>query len=639
MAKNVFEFIKTEENAYDALPVAVVDNYEWSMPEHIKTTVLYKNNQFLTGKADDKPFKNIILPILRLHYRAEGFDVKDIKLFVNNTDDYYKSFLIEKFHEKWARDNKIDTFIDEMVETYVDFGGVLVKDVNQERPEVVKWQTIAFCDQTDILSGPIAIKHFYSPDQLKAMEKQGWGNTANGATISIDELITLSQNSKEPDVSKGKKTQTPGKYIKIYELHGTFPEWWLEKPNDEPNAPPDDKDPETKYVGQIHIIGFYKKENGDKQFVTLFKGKEKELPFKLKLRDPIHGRALGLGAAEELFEPQVWTNKNMIYIQQMLEAASKIILKSTDPSIAAKHPNGLKDLDNLEIIDLAENTELAQVDTRPINLEAFSSAVQAWEVHAKEVGSATGAVAGDQNRDHRAFNTVALIIQQGLAIHDYRKGQLATFLDEIYKDWVIPYIAKEITKGQEFLSELSLDELQSIAENLVTCQVNDFIKEKILNGEVIDDQAVEQMKQQVRDQFMKGGNKRFIKILEGELASAPIDVEVSIANKQKDLPAVVEQLTKIFQQVIANPDILNDPRLAKIFNQILENSGFSPIDFYSKPAPQQNQQNANRVSESISFKDLPPDGKVQMAAQAGIKIAPAPPSAAPQPVAQKVAAK
>ncbi len=38
-----------------------------------------------------------------------------------------------------------------------------------------------------------------------------------------------------------------------------------------------------------------------------------------------------------------------------------------------------------------------------------------------------------------------------------------------------------------------------------------------------------------------------------------------------------------------------------------------------------NGQNQNKVSESISFKDLPPDGQQQMAQQAGITIAPPPP--------------
>src|SRR4030042_3336953 len=152
--EDIFSFIKNEESAYQTLPITVAEGYEWSMYKHIKLSLLYKVSQFETGNSDDKPFKNIVRPILNLQYRAERFDVKDIVLFVNEAKNYYKSFLIKKYHEKWARENEIDTFIDDLVESYVDFGGTLIKDVNDVKPEVVPMQRIAFCDQTDILSGP-----------------------------------------------------------------------------------------------------------------------------------------------------------------------------------------------------------------------------------------------------------------------------------------------------------------------------------------------------------------------------------------------------------------------------------------------------------------------------------------------------
>jgi len=147
MADTIFELIKREESAYQALPVAIVENYEWHMFEHIKKTILYKNSQYSSGNSDDKPFKNIIRPILNLQYRATGFDLKDIVLFVNDAQKYFMSFLVKKYHEMWARQNKMDDFIDDMVEAYCDFGGVLVKDIGQKRPEVVPWARIAFCDQ------------------------------------------------------------------------------------------------------------------------------------------------------------------------------------------------------------------------------------------------------------------------------------------------------------------------------------------------------------------------------------------------------------------------------------------------------------------------------------------------------------
>src|SRR3990167_7358834 len=219
MTNDIYSYILEQEVAF-RLPVRIMENYEWSAYEHINTTVLYKNSTYKTGKDDNKPFKNINRPILNLQYRAEGFDVKDIVLFINDKYKYFKSFLVKKYHEIWARLNNLDTFIDEMVESYVDFGAALAKDVNKIRPEIVPLQRLVFFDQTDILSGPICEKHFYAPDQLKEMEKKGWKN--------IEDVIVLSKQEKQ-DNSMGKvQIKTPGKYIEVYEIHGVFPDAWLD---------------------------------------------------------------------------------------------------------------------------------------------------------------------------------------------------------------------------------------------------------------------------------------------------------------------------------------------------------------------------------------------------------------------------
>ena len=347
MAKDIFDFITQEEVAYQTLPIAVAENYEWNMAKHVNTTTLYKNSQYLSGKDEDKPFKNIIRPILNLQYRSEGFDVKDIVLFVNDSEKYFMSFLVKKFHEKWARENKIDTFIDKMVESYVDYGGALVKNVNDVKPEVVPLQSIAFCDQTDILSGAIGIKHFFAPDQLMDMASKGWGNPKHGATASLSEIITLAQDYKIDNSQDKKKSKTPGKYIEVYEVHGMFPDEWLENPNEtEIGETLDQENAEKTYTRQIHIVTFLKDSNNNKKGITIFKGKESESIFKLILRDEIYGRALGFGGAEELFEPQVWINYDVIRMKGMLDIASKVIYQTSDSAFANR--NKTSDLENGE---------------------------------------------------------------------------------------------------------------------------------------------------------------------------------------------------------------------------------------------------------------------------------------------------
>jgi hypothetical protein len=604
--KDVFAFIQAQETAYKR-PIHITDSWDWSMADHIRLSVLYKNSQLSTGNPGGlKPIKNITRPILNLQYRAEGFDVKDITIFVDDSKEYYKSLLIRKFHEKWALENAMDTFIDSLVESYVDFGGTLIKDVNDVKPEVVPLQSIAFCDQTDILSGPIGIKHFYSPDQLLDMADKGWGDTANGATATLQETITLAREKKKTNPD-GTITDTPGKYIEVYEIHGNMPKRFL-VPSDSTGT----------YVTQLQIACFYDKVNGEKGNITLYRAEETKSPFKFIARDAVYGRALGFGGAEELFEPQVWINYDQIRKQALLDAAAVTILKSTDPAVAQK--NKVRDMENLEIIELAPNTDISQVDTFPRNAAIFDKSVEEWEAHAQQMGAANDSIMGKPPASGTPFRLQELVAQEAHSLHDYRRGKLATFVDEIYRDWVIPRIVKEITQGTEFLAELDLDELQYVADALVTCETNDKIKQlvlsgKLASGDVIDPQLIEGYRQIVQSEFKKKGNKHFIQILKGEFKDLSVGVRTNVAGKQKDLAAKVDKLTNVFRTIVANPYILQSPPIAQLFNKIIEASGLDPIDLHGFQAP---MMPTRRMTETIDYADLKPEDQKAMLQLAGI---------------------
>lgn len=575
MYKNIYDLVAKEEAIYKSTKVPIVENYEWGMFEHIQTTILYKNSQFKTGNSDDKPFKNITRPILNLHYRAEGFDVKDIVIYVNDKYKYFKSFLVRKFYEKWARLNKLNEFIDEFIESIIDFGGVLVKKYpNDPRPRVVQLSSLAFVDQTDMLSGTICEKHFFSPEQLREKKNQGWEN--------IDEVIVLAQNVKKESLTRGeiKETQTPGKYIEVYEVHGVFPRAWLEGKDTELSA-----DNEFEDVRQLHIITFYKDTQGNYKGITLFKGKEKKLPYKVFKRDPIHGRALGFGAAEELFEPQVWTNWSVITKKAMLEQASKVIYQTSDETFRNK--NTITNLDNGEVLIHRPNEPVAQVNTVPANITLFDRFINEWGENAKQIGAANEAIMGETPPSGTPFKLQELITSEAHSLHEYRKGKFAEYMDEIHRDWIIKDLAKEIIKDQEFLADIDFEDMIAIADNLVMCEANKIIKEKILSGEIPDKEEIEAMKNSIRERFMKS-NKKFIQIFKEEFKGVELDVHTNIAGKQKNLSSMVDKLVNVFRQIIATPNVLNDPRMAKLFNQIIEASGLSPIDFYY-PMPQASQ--------------------------------------------------
>lgn len=570
---DIYGFITREETNYRR-PIPLTDAWDWSMYDHVRLSFLYTNSQLSTGKSDFKPVKNITRPILNLQHRTEDIELKDVQIYIDDPDKYHLSFLVKKYHDDvFVKEYDLDTYFDELNISRIDYGGGLSKQLNKPCPEVVPLQSIAFCDQTDMLSGPIGIKHYYSPDQLLEMQKVGWGNEANGATISIPDLIALSRENKEDDNSNKQVATTPGRYIKVYEVHGNLPKSFA-----------DYGDTSGEYETRLFICAFYQKKNStEKQGVILYTAPEKESPFKLIKRDPVYGRALGFGGAEELFEPQVWVNYDMIRMQDMLDAASKTILKATGPEssiIATK--NKIKDAKNLQIIDVGSG-DIGQVDTFPRNLALFERSIAEWEAHAQQMGAANDSIMGETPKAGTPFKLQELVTAESHGLHEYRRGQFAKHIEEIYNDWIIPYIQRKITQEVTFLSELSTEELEWVADRLATNEINNRIKARILNGEVVTPEEQQAATQFIKDTFKKTGNKQFLTILKGEFAKVPISVKVSVAGKSKNLSTMTDKLVNIFRFIFANPQgfaqIMQLPGMSKTFNQILEYSGLSPVDF------------------------------------------------------------
>lgn len=579
---DIYELCKTEQTAFQTRGVAVTDGWEWSMYNHCKYSLLMKNSQFpmTQTKMGERPNKNIIRPILNVAYRSEGFDVKDIEPFVNDVDNYYKSLLVRKKHHKWARANDLDTAIDESVETYVDYGGVLVKKSKNARPEIISWQQVAFCDQTDILSGTIALKHSYSIDQLKDTIKDlGWYEEA------VNSVITNARTVKANSQSHNDEQKVPDKHVEVFEVHGTFPEDWLKKDEtqySDYNAKLD----ADKFSKQLHIITYKTDEKGVKTGVCLFKGPEPVSIFKFLKRDPIFGRALGFGGVEELFEAQIWTNNSMIHMQEMLKQASKIIYQTADTGFTTR--NNTKNAQNGEVFVHEENMPATLMNNQAINLPSFEKAVIDWEVHARTTGSAQDAQLGTSPSSGTPFALQNLVVQTGQSLHKYRQGKIATFWGEIYRDWILPDFVEELNRGDKWVDDLSVEELQGLVENVMNNSFNDYVKKLVLSDNIVDPEQIALQKDQFKKDFMKNSRK-FLELVKGELKSIPIDVEVNIAGKQKDLSGMVDKLTEIWKTIFANPQgfvqTMQIPGASKAFGEMLEFSGLNQMDFSNVQLP------------------------------------------------------
>ena len=593
-----FAYITSEENNWKTARVPLTRNKDWSMFEHIERCTAVANGWYFSGKNDgNRPYDDIVTPIINVAFRSEGFDVKDIVPYVNDAQEYYKSFLIQKVHPRWARDNELDTFIDDVVETSIIYDLVLVKNVNNARPEVVDLKTLAFCDQTDVMAGPICIKHQYTPAEMVDF-KGKWNSD------KVDLAITLAVAEIEVSIAGDRKVKTPGKYVEVYELRGSLPAVWLD-----PTAPKD------TYVPQMQVVCYYNDKDGVKQGITLYEGKDKKLSdnFKALKIDRIRskGRACGRSVVESLFEPQVWNNYSAIKIKALLDSALNVFITDSEEVGNQK----LSELKTNTIIKQEKGASTQLLNAPLQNLTAFTNQQQKLTTDARIIGSASEGALGVAPASGTPFALQNLVVQQGQGLHEYRQGKIATFFaDVLYRDWILSYLVADMNQGKKFSEELTLDEMIEVSDTIATNQANKVIIQKMFNGEVVTQENKDLLVNFYKDGFKKGGNRKFFKILKGELKDIPMDVYVNIVGKQKNLSQNADKLSNLIMNMVKFGVPFS--ALAKPFNELLEDSGLSPIDFTQITAPaQQSQQNAQNPQQPQQMPPPAPQGQPQPSQQ------------------------
>jgi hypothetical protein len=606
---NIFRYIDERRNDFDRQ--IDVNGWPWSFREHIRQTFFYKHGRLLNGNDEDTPVKNITRPLLNLQYRAEDIDVKDVLIYVDDPKDFHLSFLVKKYHDDvFIPESGIDDFIDELKQQKIDYGVGIAKKRIDAKPDVMPLESVVFCDQTNILSGPIGFLHNLAPHELLEKKEVGWGNPNNGATISLEELVMFAEASKS-QTQDNINNNTPGVYIEVIEIHGPLPTQFL-----------DDSEPDGTYTYQMQIVGFYKDDKGNKHGVILYRKKSKPGNIEIVQRDKIFGRCAGFGAAEEVFENQVWTNNDVIRIKEMLDAASKVILQTTDSALAARHPTGLKNLDNLALLQLDDGKQIGQIDLSPRSMALFEKSLASWQEHAERTSGATEALMGESPASGTPFALQEFVAREGKGLHDYRRKKYARDLERMYKNWFIPHIIEKITQGTRFLSELSTDELRSVAKAMAIKATNDITRKATLGrmeqflqtGEIAGDpnEEIQQRRANFEEQLMQD-NRKFIEILKGDFNKKPLRVKVSVAGASKNIAQMTSGLVNIFRQIISNPQgfqqMMAIPEMANNFNQILELSGFSPLRFTPTFLPQAQEKTPARATPELEGEALA--GKVE----------------------------
>jgi len=580
---NIFSFVREQRQSYKTDKVTIVDGLDFNQHDTLKTIELYYNSKFESGNKDslgrEKPFYNINKFRVKLATRATDLDVKDIRIESEYSTGYARSFLLSKENQVWMKEVMMGKILNLLGHTRAKYGGVLVKKTEHNDKlelHIVPWKDTV-TDQTDILKGVIIERHFYTPSELMAMD---------GVWNNVLEAVKTAEADKDDDNEHDQK-KTPGKYIEVWEVHGDLPIAYLKKEGEKIK----DSDWYT-YKSQVHILAGvdgFTKENGKitEHGLTLFSGPEKESPYKFLAWDKVDGRALGVGVVEDSFEAQVWTNDALLKEKDAVEIGSKVLFKTSDKKVGR---NILTEMENGDIITLTEGKDFTTVNTLTNALPEFQNLRNMWKEQADKATSAFEVNTGDNLPSGTPYRLGAILNQEANSEFNYRREEAGLFIEEIYNDWVMPYLAKKLKKGHTLAAEFSKDELDQIDDAFVSKLLMDEILKKREQGILVSREAVDAEYQRLRQEMMQTKNHRYIKVPDDYYKDLKYKVSVIVTNEAKNKSVMLESASNILQTIAKlGPAIQQDKRIKKLLDKIMEWVGISPIEINDAELPSQAQ--------------------------------------------------
>ena len=574
--QDIFQYITTEESKFQTDKIQIGTNWQWNMKEFVQMVFHLKHGVFFSGENDwMRAFKNVMDIVLGNAKVAEDIELKDVVFFSESANGRVASFFFKKYHDEvYSKKYDLDELFDEITESDVDYGGVIVDTMSKERPTVVPLTKVAFCDQTDMLGGPISIKMYLSPSKLKKMEKNGWFNPKNGADGSAEELVILASQDKAPEGGQlgAQKNIVTGKAIEVYITRGDLPETYLREDGDN-----------EKIIPQLHIDAFYTTKKNKRQGFTIYKKESSEDTLEYFTSEKVEGRGLGFGQGERMLHPQIWTNFFEIHKTQMLQAGAKTPIITDDETFTNR--NKIQDMENLEVAVVKEGRSMKLLETvSPTNVNLYQNAVNSWFEYAQYAGSAFDPMMGKEATSGTTFRGQNQVVQQGKGPHDRRRGKRAKFIEHLYRVRILKDIKREILSGKKFLATLSGEEMDWVSEQLAINAWNDEVKNRVLGEGEFQDGEMEAFIEQKKAEFRKKGNQHLLEVLKDEFDDVEMSMGINVAGKQKDLAAMSDKILSIIQFAMANPQgfeqIMKMPSMADNMDTILEYSGVNPSSFY-----------------------------------------------------------
>jgi hypothetical protein len=551
---------------YEQGTITISGDIEFSMHKTVRQITHYILSRYMDGQNDKntnlrKPFRNIGNAIVDLEWRAKNIDRKSIEAHATDGDHLF-SLIVNKELQQWMKDNNFGKTIDDYQRKKSEYGSVLLKKTETADEliiEPVKWDHTVV-DPRDIAGGPKIDRHYLTALELKK-KADAWTEVDADGVSNIDLAIAAAKKDK---TNKGENR------IEIWDIEGEFE--YSDLYDDE------DKNDEIALYNIIVAVVANKK-------FCLYKAKLKESRYKHDARKAVEGRDMGLGVWEEVFEPQISTNENVIDEREAMSLGGKVVIKTNKKNL----PTGAA-LVNGEVIELEADEFLDTISLAPQTLPQFQNTIDAWFVNTQRDQSAYPGMTGEEPKASTPALSLQLQAAQGASIFNKRRDQDGFLLLDVIVDWVISFVVKKINKDHTLTAAYSPKELEMLDEAIKTFVTNTHSKAAMLSpamlkpgmpfGTTPEDRMM--VGANVQDQLNKDGKKRTLHVPKGFITLDRIDKKVrfDITDEMMDDQRRINALATALGQLPPG-----DPQRSALVAEMMEISGVSAASFPVNGAP------------------------------------------------------
>lgn len=624
MKESIHSFIRKAIDNYEKTNPELVDGLDYNMATILREVEFMSNNRYTKGDKDEndqyKPFFNITTRLVNNQKVAEDIDRKDMHITTDNPNYAGRVFLLNKFNQTWMRKAKFARVLNDWTETRGKYGGVLIKRTEGNGElylDIVDWHNV-IVDQIDISSGAIIENKYYTPAELiKEGKQRGWKRDA------VLEAIKLYTEEDQEDMLRGgsssRKKEAISGYVLVRECYAILPKTYI--PTDREYTEED----EHEYVMQLHVVAGSEivSDKGEDRGTILFQGEISEAPYKyLPYRKrSVKGTELGVGIIEEAKHAQIWTNYGALSQKNALDYGSKVVMQTASKQYKGK--NVLTDFKNGTILDHEEGKPFTSVDMTPAGMAYLQNWIIQWEEQINKALNVSDVSTGQDTQSNTPYRLAALLDSNAQSVYNQRREEAEDFWNEVYKEWVIPFLIKQLKKQESLAAELTPEEMVQIDNDFATYEANKTLIANLLEGKydqlspevrwTVLEQEQMAIKSQVVAMLRRGKNKREFSYPSGYWDKDIVyELDVQISNEQKQKQAFLETRSNILMQYLQYKDIIKtDPAARKIFEQLVSAAGLSTIDFDLTPTPQEQQSMTQARNTSQTDIEEPVSAKPQ----------------------------